>query len=101
MERARKVLYGADVLANLEISDEYLRHQTEYELRSKLIQLAPALYSGFGVGRRFVDFDVGKSFELCRAVSRRFAFARHRAAGHQTRSRRGDGQAFENRRRAV
>jgi len=39
MERARKVLYGVDVLANLNISDEYLRHQTEYELRSKLIQL--------------------------------------------------------------
>ncbi|MCY7374785.1 MAG: nucleotidyltransferase domain-containing protein [Pyrinomonadaceae bacterium] len=39
MERARKILYGADVLANLEISDEYLRHQTEYELRSKLIRL--------------------------------------------------------------
>ncbi len=39
MESARQVLYGADVLANLEISDEYLRHQTEYELRSKLIQL--------------------------------------------------------------
>jgi len=39
MEYARKVLYGADVLADLKISDEYLRHQTEYELRSKLIQL--------------------------------------------------------------
>ena len=39
MERARRVLYGADVLANLNISDEFLRHQTEYELRSKLIQL--------------------------------------------------------------
>lgn len=39
MERARKVLYGADVLANLDISDEYLRHQTEFELRSKLIKL--------------------------------------------------------------
>jgi predicted nucleotidyltransferase len=39
MERARKVLYGADVLADLDISDEYLRHQTEYELRSKLIKL--------------------------------------------------------------
>ncbi|HLM03168.1 MAG TPA: nucleotidyltransferase domain-containing protein [Pyrinomonadaceae bacterium] len=39
MEKARKVLYGTDVLQNLEISDEYLRHQTEYELRSKLIQL--------------------------------------------------------------
>ena len=39
MERARKVLYGKDVLANLQISDNFLRHQTEYELRSKLIQL--------------------------------------------------------------
>ena len=42
MERARKVLYGADVLADLEFSDEYLRHQTEYELRSKLIRLRRA-----------------------------------------------------------
>jgi len=39
METARKVLYGTDVLAGLEFSDENLRHQTEYELRSKLIQL--------------------------------------------------------------
>ena len=39
MESARKVLYGSDVLADVKISDENLRHQTEYELRSKLIQL--------------------------------------------------------------
>ena len=39
MEVARKVLYGTDVLAGLEFSDQNLRHQTEYELRSKLIQL--------------------------------------------------------------
>lgn len=39
MERARSVLYGADVLTDLNISDKFLRHQTEYELRSKLIQL--------------------------------------------------------------
>lgn len=39
MEKARVVLYGEDVLAEVKISDEYLRHQTEYELRSKLIQL--------------------------------------------------------------
>jgi predicted nucleotidyltransferase len=39
MESARKILYGTDVLANLVISDEHLRHQTEFELRSKLIQL--------------------------------------------------------------
>jgi hypothetical protein len=39
MEKARMVLYGADPLENIKISDEHLRHQTEYELRSKLIQL--------------------------------------------------------------
>lgn len=42
MEHARKVLYGTDVLANLEVSDEFLRHQVEYELRSKLIRLRRA-----------------------------------------------------------
>ncbi len=39
MEVARKLLYGTDVLAGLNISDQFLRHQTEYELRSKLILL--------------------------------------------------------------
>jgi predicted nucleotidyltransferase len=39
METARKVLYGKDVLADVQISDKYLRHQVEYELRSKLILL--------------------------------------------------------------
>jgi len=39
MEAARKVLYGTDVLANVEFSDANLRHQVEYELRSKLILL--------------------------------------------------------------
>jgi predicted nucleotidyltransferase len=39
MEGARKILYGTDILENLSISDEHLRHQTEFELRSKLIQL--------------------------------------------------------------
>src|SRR5580765_6216650 len=39
MSVARKVLYGPDVLADLNISDKFLRLQAEYELRSKLIQL--------------------------------------------------------------
>jgi predicted nucleotidyltransferase len=39
MEVARKVLYGLDVLVDLNISDKFLRHQVEYELRSKLILL--------------------------------------------------------------
>jgi hypothetical protein len=33
------VLYGADVLSGLNITDTSLRHQTEYEMRSKLLQL--------------------------------------------------------------
>ena len=39
MERARVVLYGRDPFETLRFSDANLRHQTEYELRSKLIQL--------------------------------------------------------------
>jgi hypothetical protein len=39
MSDAHKVLYGPDVLTGLDISDKVLRLQTEYELRSKLIQL--------------------------------------------------------------
>jgi predicted nucleotidyltransferase len=39
MERARVVLYGRDPFETLRISDVNLRHQTEYELRSKLLQL--------------------------------------------------------------
>src|SRR3982750_3252695 len=39
MERARKVLFGRDPFEFVELSDANLRHQTEYELRSKLIQL--------------------------------------------------------------
>jgi predicted nucleotidyltransferase len=39
MEIARKVLYGQDILAGVRISDANLRHQVEYELRSKLILL--------------------------------------------------------------
>jgi hypothetical protein len=39
MQKARKVLFGTDVLKNVRISDKFLRHQVEYELRSKLILL--------------------------------------------------------------
>jgi hypothetical protein len=39
MTEAHKVLFGPDVLAGLKISDKFLRLQTEYELRSKLILL--------------------------------------------------------------
>ena len=39
MSVARKVLFGTDVLAELNITGENMRLQTEYELRSKLIKL--------------------------------------------------------------
>jgi predicted nucleotidyltransferase len=39
MANARVVLYGRDPFEFVQLSDENLRHQTEYELRSKLIQL--------------------------------------------------------------
>ncbi|HEX8072397.1 MAG TPA: hypothetical protein VF546_20795 [Pyrinomonadaceae bacterium] len=39
MSRARVVLHGEDPFATLQLSDANLRHQTEYELRSKLLQL--------------------------------------------------------------
>ena len=39
MEKARVVLYGRDPFDALHFSDANLRHQTEYELRSRLIQL--------------------------------------------------------------
>jgi predicted nucleotidyltransferase len=39
MEQARKVLHGRDPFEFVDISRANLRHQTEYELRTKLIQL--------------------------------------------------------------
>jgi predicted nucleotidyltransferase len=59
MESARKILYGTDVLKNLDISTENLRHQAEFELRSKLIQLRrqyiPASVSVQGLSRLMSD----------------------------------------------
>ncbi len=39
MENARIVLYGVDPFAFVKLSDVNLRHQAEYELRSKLVHL--------------------------------------------------------------
>ena len=39
METARKILFGEDPFKTLDISAENLRHQTEYDLRTKFIQL--------------------------------------------------------------
>jgi predicted nucleotidyltransferase len=39
MSQARILLFGKDPFEFVKLSDSHLRHQTEYELRSKLIQL--------------------------------------------------------------
>jgi hypothetical protein len=39
MRRSRKVLYGNDPFTNLHISNQNLRHQIEYELRTSLLRL--------------------------------------------------------------
>ncbi|MFZ0061862.1 MAG: hypothetical protein WAL47_07465, partial [Pyrinomonadaceae bacterium] len=39
MSQARILLYGTDPFEFVKLSDVHLRHQAEYELRSKLIQL--------------------------------------------------------------
>jgi len=48
MENARVVLYGADPFADLTISGANLRHQTEYELRTKFLQLRRLYFSSAG-----------------------------------------------------
>jgi predicted nucleotidyltransferase len=58
MERSRVVLYGRDPFETLRISDENLRHQTEYELRSKLIQLRRLYIPASGSPGRLRDLMV-------------------------------------------
>jgi predicted nucleotidyltransferase len=71
MEAARKVLYGSDVLADISISDAFLRHQVEYELRSKLIllrrQYIPASESVEGLKNLMAE-SLGSFATLFRAV---------------------------------
>src|SRR5918995_7300786 len=55
MERARVVLYGRDPFESFSISDQNLRHQTEYELRSKLIQLRRLYIPASGSATRLRD----------------------------------------------
>jgi hypothetical protein len=59
MTVAHKVLYGPDLVAELQISLKFLRLQAEYELRSKLLQLRrqyiPASGSVDGLKRLMTD----------------------------------------------
>ena len=71
MSVARKVLHGSDVLADLNITDKFLRLQAEYELRSKLIQLRrhyiPASLSVEGLKKLMAD-SLSSFAALFRAV---------------------------------
>jgi predicted nucleotidyltransferase len=71
MTEAHKVLFGTDVLEGLKISDKFLRLQTEYELRSKLIllrrQYIPASGSVDGLKRLMAE-SLSSFAALFRAV---------------------------------
>ncbi len=67
MERARRVLYGSDPFEGVTISDENLRHQTEYELRSKLIQLRRHYVPAASSAERLCDL-MAESFSSVAAL---------------------------------
>lgn len=71
MEAARKVLYGVDVFDGLKFSDQNLRHEIEYELRSNLIRLRRQ-YIGASVSvdglKRLMVESLGGFAKIFRAV---------------------------------
>ena len=102
MEAARKVLYGKDVLADVKISDAYLRHQVEYELRSKLILLRrryiPASESVEGL-KRLMGESLSSFATLFRAVlllsGIQAATMKHEVVAELVQVHGLDGQTFE------
>jgi predicted nucleotidyltransferase len=55
MKAANRVLYGADVLSRIPVSEGNLRHQVESELKGKLIQLREAYLITGGKPRDVVE----------------------------------------------
>jgi predicted nucleotidyltransferase len=55
MEKARVVLYGKDPFESVEVTKRDLRHQTEYELRSKLILLRRHYISASGSSQKLSE----------------------------------------------
>jgi hypothetical protein len=71
MEQARKVLHGSDPFASLKISSENLRHQTEYDLRTKFIQLRRLYIARSPTGKDLINLMIdsfGSFAALFRAV---------------------------------
>jgi hypothetical protein len=71
MEQARKILHGSDPFASLKISSDNLRHQTEYDLRTKFIQLRRLYVARSPTGKDLVNLMIdsfGSFAALFRAV---------------------------------
>jgi hypothetical protein len=71
MEQARKILHGSDPFASLEISSDNLRHQTEYDLRTKFIQLRRLYIARSPTGKDLINLMIdsfGSFAALFRAV---------------------------------
>lgn len=71
MEKARRILHGSDPLASLEISSDNLRHQTEYDLRTRFIQLRRLYLARSPSGKDLINLMIdsfGSFAALFRAV---------------------------------
>lgn len=71
MEQARKILHGSDPFASLTISSDNLRHQTEYDLRTKFIQLRRLYIARSPTGKDLINLMIdsfGSFAALFRAV---------------------------------
>ncbi len=90
MANARIVLYGHDPFEFVKLSDANLRHQTEYELRSKLIQLRRLYIPASSFDREIVRSDERQSGELRGTVSSGADVAWTGSAGLETRLRASD-----------
>ena len=79
MANARVVLYGKDPFEFVQLSDQNLRHQAEYELRSKLIQLR-RLYIPASVSIEKLTDLMSESLASFAALFRAVLMLHHREA---------------------
>ncbi|GAC1446608.1 MAG: hypothetical protein NVSMB56_06900 [Pyrinomonadaceae bacterium] len=66
MGRSRVVLHGDDPFATMQLTNTNLRHQTEYELRAKLIQLRRRYISASGSAEKLTDLMCGSLVDFAR-----------------------------------
>jgi hypothetical protein len=64
--RARIVLYGEDPFTTVQLTNENLRHQTEYELRAKLIQLRRRYITASTSVEKMTDLMCGSLIDFAR-----------------------------------